>query len=217
MTALPVGAAEPSDPASIKLVKAAVRAEALGRRDTLPPEYRAAVTERLLDFLDALGIPAGARVSGFWPICSEIDPRGLMRALAARGHALGLPVILPDRTTMIFRRWSIGGALEAAGFGLSVPPASEPEIRPDVMLVPLAAFDRRGFRIGYGRGYYDRAIERIERDGPVLKIGLAFAAQEVPAVPIEAHDQALDFVLTENGPIACTPAVSMQNVAGEAR
>ncbi len=182
--------------------KADLRRAALARRDALAGEVRAAAAERLADLVEGLTLPAGAIVSGYWPIRSELDPRPAMARLAARGHALALPVILPDGETMIFRRWRDGDALVSAGFGLSEPGPGAEEVEPQVMLVPLAAFDRRGERIGYGKGYYDRAIARLTAKGPRFEIGVAFATQEVARVPAEPHDRRLRLILTEAGPIA---------------
>ena len=200
-----------------KAIKVALRMRGLAGRDALSPQYRAAASEKLATYVGDLPIPEGAIVSGFWPIRSEVDPRGVMQALEKRSHRLALPVILEDRITMLFRSWTFGQALVPAGFGLSVPPPSEPVVVPDAMLVPLAAFDRRGYRIGYGKGHYDRAIARIERDTSLLKIGIAFAAQEIEHVPDEPHDRPLDFVLTEDGVIACGDAADSGAGAGAAR
>lgn len=181
--------------------KADLRAAALARRDALSPDERRAGAERLVDLVRRLDIAPGLTVSGFWPIRSEIDPRPAMAMLAERGNALALPVILSGGRGMVFRRWRAGDVLVSAGFGLSEPSEAAGEVDPDVMLVPLAAFDRAGDRIGYGKGYYDRAIERLEAIGPRLKLGVAFSVQEVERVPAEPHDRRLDLILTEAGTI----------------
>jgi 5-formyltetrahydrofolate cyclo-ligase len=173
--------------------KALLRRESLARRDALDPAERASASAVVAGKVVAL--LAGSSpviVSGFWPIRSEIDPRPLMAALARAGHRTALPSV--GSAGLVFRLWTPGEPLVKAGFGLSEPPINNLEVHPDVMLVPLAAFDRRGHRIGYGAGYYDRAI--AERPG-VRTIGLAFAAQEVERVPDEPHDCALDVVATE--------------------
>ena len=182
--------------------KAAIRAAALARRDALDPQARLAAS---LGFtasgpaaLLALGWAAiaGSTVSGFWPIRSELDPRHLMRELGRLGAGLALPCI--EQGQLVFREFAFGDELRRAGFGLSQPTEQAPIIAPAIMLVPLAAFDRQGGRIGYGKGYYDGAIARLAAAGTrPLTLGLAFACQEAPSVPREAHDQRLDAVLTE--------------------
>lgn len=178
--------------------KADLRAAALARRAAIGEDGRRAAAARLLAAIDALEVPPGAVVSGFLPIRGEIDVLPLLAALAARGHPLALPAVLGP-TELVFRRWRPGAPLEAAGFGLSHPPAEAGTVDPDVLLVPLAAFDRRGHRIGYGRGYYDRALARLDALGPRRGIGVAFSVQEVDRVPDAAHDRRLDAVLTEAG------------------
>ncbi|SDU35089.1 5-formyltetrahydrofolate cyclo-ligase [Stappia sp. ES.058] len=179
--------------------KAAVRAAALARRAALDPQVRIEGGLALVAHVDALDFHQGAIVSGFWPIRDEIDPRPLMDALRARGHSLCLPAIVEGE--LVFRRLTRETVLVRAGFGTAEPPSDADELIPDCMLVPLAAFDLRGARIGYGRGYYDRAIARIARQlgQPPATVGLAFSAQGADAVPEEAHDQRLDRILTEAG------------------
>ena len=141
----------------------------------------------------------GAIVSGFWPIRSEVDVRPLMFALREQGARLCLPAIL-DKTTIVFRELVRGAPLVDMGFG-TLGPGEEAEILdPSLMLVPLAAFDRRGHRIGYGAGHYDRAIARLVEAGrPARLIGIAFDCQEVPLVPDEWHDVIIPEILTESG------------------
>lgn len=180
--------------------KAALRRLALARRDALDPVIRREASERTArHVLDVLAASPITVVSGFLPIRSEIDPRPAMTALAARGHRLALPCVTPDG--LVFRLWRPDDPLRKAGFGLLEPEADAPAVDPVIMLVPLAAFDRRGHRIGYGAGHYDRAIGRLSASGTPLTIGLAFAAQEVDAVPDEPHDRPLDAVVTECGPL----------------
>lgn len=177
--------------------KPALRRAALARRDELTPEDR----RRLGDALSARvlslepGWPEGP-VSAFWPIRSEFDPRPLMADLAARGRALALPRV--EKPVLSFRSYAMGDVLVSGGFGLSEPGPDAPLLRPRVMLVPLAAFDRRCHRIGYGAGFYDRAIAEFGASGePPLTIGVAFCVQEVDAVPDEWHDRVLDAIVTE--------------------
>ncbi len=183
--------------------KTDLRRAVLALRDGVPADLRPVAAERIADLVvAALANRSSPQVvAGFWPIRSEIDPRPALERLAAHGHALALPVVLADRRTMIFRRWSPGDPLVDAAFGLREPPPTAPEVEPEALLMPLAAFDRRGGRLGYGGGFYDRALERLEHERPRLKIGLAFALQEVAHVPVEPHDRRLDLILTEAGAI----------------
>lgn len=177
--------------------KTAIRARALARRDALDPAYRATASHRIGERILVLAadFPPGP-VSVFWPIRSEIETRPLMQWLAARGIAIALPVV--RKPALVFRRWRPGEPLAHAGFGLSEPLDNAPEVDPSTMLVPLAAFDRACNRIGYGAGFYDRTIARLARERAPRTIGLAFASQEVDRVPVEAHDRALDGVVTED-------------------
>lgn len=177
--------------------KQQIRAEALARRAAMPAVERIEASLALTGHVDALDLRPGVCVSGFWPIRDEIDPRPLMHELAARGHPLCLPVVAKPH--LLFRKLDRETKLVSAGFGTSVPDETSPVMRPDVMLVPLAAFDGRGGRLGYGKGHYDTAIAALEKDAPVLRIGLAFSAQEVDQVPTEPHDQLLHGILTETG------------------
>lgn len=196
---------EPTDPPDRDGTRAAekqrLRRDCLARRDRIGAAKRDAAATAVVALMPALA--PGAVVAGYWPIRSEFDPRPLLSHLAALGHPLCLPVVASDRQTLIFRRFLPGMALERAAFGLSVPPEAAGTADPDVVLVPLAAFDRSGHRLGYGAGHYDRALARLQAIRPRVTIGLGFAAQAVDAVPAEPHDRPLDAILTEDGLIAC--------------
>ncbi|WP_275784922.1 5-formyltetrahydrofolate cyclo-ligase [Pararhizobium gei] len=183
-----------------RTLKAGLRTERLVLRDAMASEARAAASLKMREFGgNAIEIEPGQIVSGFSPIRSEVDIRPLMEQLGARGARLCVPAIL-DKTTIVFRELVPGAPLVDTGFGTTGPGDDAPVVDPDIMLVPLAAFDRTGHRIGYGAGYYDRAIDLLHRKGrqPRL-IGIAFDCQEVASVPAEPHDVALDAVLTESG------------------
>ncbi|WP_265517885.1 5-formyltetrahydrofolate cyclo-ligase [Nitratireductor luteus] len=179
--------------------KKKLRLEALARRDALDEAWRIETSLNLAGHADEIAPQPGAVVSGFWPMRSEVDTRPLMAALRDRGAQLCLPAIL-DRTTIIFREMVRGAPMLDMGFGTQGPGTEAQELTPDLMLVPLAAFDARGHRIGYGAGYYDRAIARIQAAGgsPRL-IGIAFDVQEVAEVPEEPHDVIIPEILTESG------------------
>jgi 5-formyltetrahydrofolate cyclo-ligase len=183
----------------IKSLKKQLRLEALARRDALAPMFRIEASLGMADAAELLAIEPGQTVSGFWPMRSEADIRPLMYALRQRGGRLALPAIL-DKTTIVFRELLRGSQMIDMGFGTVGPGPEAAVLVPELMLVPLAAFDGRGHRIGYGAGYYDRAIARLVGRGLKPKlVGIAFDCQHVEAVPDEAHDVALDAILTESG------------------
>jgi len=185
--------------ATIREMKRTLRQEALARRDALDPLWRIEASLRFADITDEIAPAPGTVVSGFWPMRSEVDLRPLMAALRERGARLCLPAIL-DKTTIVFRELVRGAPMVDMGFGTKGPDENASVLDPGLMLVPLAAFDSRGHRIGYGAGYYDRAIARLQVNGhsPRL-IGIAFDCQEVERVPDESHDVILPEVLTESG------------------
>jgi 5-formyltetrahydrofolate cyclo-ligase len=177
--------------------KATLRATALAARDALSAEARAAaaiaVAARGLPF----AIVPGSIVSGYSPIRSEIDPVPLMRALAALGARLALPAVMARGKSLAFRAWSPHDRLMLGPLGILEPSPAATELIPDIMLVPLAAFDSAGHRIGYGAGHYDFTLAHVRKVKPIAAIGVAFAVQEIAAVPALPHDVALDYVLTE--------------------
>ena len=185
--------------------KARLRSDVLARRDGLDPEARKAGSQSVAEAV--IGIPGLAEaglVGGFWPIRSEIDPRPILDRLLARGQRVALPKVTPDG--LVFREWCEGERLERGGFGLSEPRDDLPEVFPDALIVPLAAFDRAGQRIGYGKGYYDGAIERLSKRRRLLTIGIAFSVQEIDRVPTQPYDQPLDHIVTEQGPVPLAKA-----------
>lgn len=143
-------------------------------------------------------IDAGAAVGGYWPRGTEMDVRPLLTALHERGHTIGLPHVR-RRQPMTYHRWRPDDRLSVGVFGIEMPDHHTPEIVPDVMLLPLLAFDRLGNRLGYGGGYNDRTIAALRARKPVLCIGIAYAVQEFDTVPHDALDQRLDWVVTETG------------------
>ena len=179
--------------------KAALRKSAGRRRKAAAAAAAGDVAAALRRAFEAVPQPtAPTTVSGYWPIGSEIDPLPILEAYDASGHTLGLPVVEAPARPLLFRRWRPGNVLHAAGFGLQEPDASSPAVTPRLLLVPLLAFDRAGYRLGYGGGFYDRTLAKLRAADPgCLAVGLAYAAQEVEAVPREATDQPLDWIVTE--------------------
>jgi 5-formyltetrahydrofolate cyclo-ligase len=177
--------------------KASLRREATERRRAAVrdnPDAGAAVRD---NFLGAVKVPAGIPISAYWPLEEEFDPRPLFTALHCRRHPIGLPVILGKGQPLLFRRWEPTTELVRGSFRVMTPPPTAPEIVPKVLLVPLLAFDRAGFRLGYGGGFYDRTIAKLRAVGEALAVGVTFAALEVPAVPRDQTDQTLDWIVTE--------------------
>jgi 5-formyltetrahydrofolate cyclo-ligase len=180
--------------------KAALRAEAAARRARAQAANPLAGQTLAALFPAALLAP-GAVVSGYSPFRTEVDPRPLMRRLAALGARLALPVTPPRGSSdgLSFRAWSPHEALAPGHFSVHEPPDTAPEVEPDLVLVPLLAFDRSGHRLGYGAGHFDRTLARLRAFKPVTAVGLAYAVQEVPALPFGPHDEKLDGILTERG------------------
>lgn len=183
----------------LKTAKARLRQAALARRDAMGAAERVEASLAIAAELGkALSFDPGTVIAGFLPIRSEVDIRPLMTALDRRGARLCVPAITDGH--LRFRQLVPGAALEPQGFGTSAPGPQAPVLIPAILLVPLAAFDRACHRIGYGRGFYDRAIAAIRRKGIVpLLAGVAFAVQEIDLVPTDAHDERLDVVATERG------------------
>ena len=174
-----------------------LRAAALARRDALSGGQRIAAAHAIALRGLPIEIMPGAVVAGYSPIRSEIDPAPLMQELAARGMRLALPVIAARDAPLGFRRWAANDKLLRGPLGILEPSPDAAEIVPNIVLVPLAAFDRSGHRIGYGAGHYDRTLARLRVSQKIIAIGLAFAVQEIETIPALPHDVALDYVLTE--------------------
>ncbi|HEV3161368.1 MAG TPA: 5-formyltetrahydrofolate cyclo-ligase [Xanthobacteraceae bacterium] len=179
-------------------IKAELRREALTRRDALPTEMRKSAAEAIAARAFPIPVAPGMVVSGFMPLKSEISPLPLMRKLADAGARLALPVVAGRGKPLIMRSWRWGEPLVPGVWGIREPRPEAPEVQPDILLVPLIAFDRSGHRIGYGAGYYDLTIAQLRAKKLIAAIGIALAAQEVETVPRTAFDAQLDLVLTEN-------------------
>jgi 5-formyltetrahydrofolate cyclo-ligase len=147
--------------------------------------------------LETFETPAGTGVSAFWPLDGEIDIRPAMTDLHERGCQVALPVMRGPGMALQFRRWQPGDELTPAAFGTREPGGDKPAVIPKVLLVPLLAFDRAGYRLGYGGGFYDRTLAELRGRGAVCAIGLAYAGQEMQDVPHDDKDQPLDWIVTE--------------------
>ncbi|MEO1329490.1 MAG: 5-formyltetrahydrofolate cyclo-ligase [Pseudomonadota bacterium] len=188
---------EPEDP--IAAEKAAARRAAFAARKQAHAEGGPAAAEAAAAaFLDAVPVGAGEIVSGYRPIRTEIDPTPLMTALIARGATLAVPVIEGPGLPLSFRVWTPESRMIEGPFKAEIP-ADGATVEPTLLIAPLVAFDADFYRLGYGGGFYDRTLERLRARRPTRAIGLAYAAQEVPAAPREPTDQPLDGVATERG------------------
>jgi len=148
--------------------------------------------------LGFLGIEPGV-VAAYYPVRSEFDCLPLLQRLAGEGWRLCLPII-QGVAPLQFHQWTFGAPLKIGPFGIPEP-ANAPPVLPSVLLVPLLAFDAQCYRLGYGGGHYDRTLAALRARGGVTAIGLAFASQEVPEVPVCPYDERLDWILTPSGPI----------------
>lgn len=178
--------------------KAELRAKALAKRDALSEKKRTAAAAKLAKRGLPFELLPGSIISGYSPIRSEIDPMPLLNKLAEQGARLALPCVTTRGKALIFRLFHPNDRLMLGPLGIPEPSPAAAEVIPDVMLTPLAAFDRLGHRIGYGAGHYDFTFAHLRKAKQIVGIGLAFAAQEIEAVPALSHDVALDYVLTES-------------------
>ena len=144
-----------------------------------------------------LNLPANRRVSVFWPLAEELDTLPLLHGLHAAGHQVLLPIMQGAGKPLLFGSWAPGDELIEAAFKTLEPSPEQPRMTPDIMLCPLLAFDRKGYRMGYGGGFYDRSIAQFKAQGELLTIGIAFAAQEVDAIITGEFDEPLDMIVTE--------------------
>ncbi len=175
-----------------------LRGACLARRDALPVDERARKAQALAPRQFPVPCTSSQIVAGYMPIRSEIDPHPLMLRLRDQGAQLALPVIVGRDQPLVFRAWNECAELARGDFGILQPAADAPKVLPDIVLVPLAAFDRAGHRIGYGGGYYDRTLAALRGQKTVLAIGVAFAMQEIDTIPASHHDVPLDIVMTES-------------------
>lgn len=154
-----------------------------------------------LAFLDIAG---DAVVSGFASLPEELRTWPLLRRLHGEGRRLALPVMQGKGKPLLFRAWAPGDAMDSAVWGIAEPKADKPSLEPDIVLVPLLAFDAAGRRLGYGGGFYDRTLSTLRTLKPIVAVGLAWDEQRVDAVPHLDYDERLDWVLTPSGPLHCT-------------
>ena len=145
-------------------------------------------------FFAAVNPPAGCVVSGYWPMRHEFDVRPLLTAFHERGHVCALPVVTGRDRPLLFRQWRPGADLVEGSYGALIPKEDAAEVVPALLLVPMLAYDARGYRLGYGGGYYDRTLSALEKP---IAVGCAYDAQRIDVVPVNPYDRRLDWVVTE--------------------
>jgi 5-formyltetrahydrofolate cyclo-ligase len=194
-----------SEQAPILDEKRALRARMRAWREGLSAAAKAEAAEAVarhgLQFLPPL--PGQTVVSAFASLPDEFRVWPLLRRLAGDGFRLALPVMQGKGKPLLFRAWAPGDAMDSGVWSIPEPRADKPALDPDVLIVPLLAFDADGWRLGYGGGFYDRSLRALRARKPVVAVGLGFDEQQIPSVPHADYDERLDWVLTPAGPIRC--------------
>ncbi|MEQ8664662.1 MAG: 5-formyltetrahydrofolate cyclo-ligase [Rhodospirillales bacterium] len=195
----------------IAAAKKAMRVESKERRreasEAAGPGAAAMFSDSFFSVASELGIRSGVVVAGYWAMADEFDVRPALERMVLEDGVIGaLPVVVENGAPLIFRQWRPGLRLESGGFGTHHPPESVPECIPDVVLVPLLAFDKRGYRVGWGGGFYDRTLQKLrKRRRGVVAVGTAYAGQEVESVVHDELDQPVDWIITEQGATRIVP------------
>lgn len=164
------------------------------------PNYGALFMRQFVKF----DVPQGAIISGYRAMFQEVDVEPILTLCHVNGHALALPVVIDKGQPLAFRSYKPGDPLQGGRYGIEEPLPTVPFCEPDVLLIPLIAFDRRGARLGYGGGYYDRTVAALRCKKDVMAVGIALSAQEMPDIPLEPHDAMMDYVVTEKEIIRCS-------------
>jgi len=194
----PDAAIDPADITRIEVEKTRLRDLARTRRAEAYSIDSVNAAEQLAkQVINNVPLNETAVVAGYWPGRQEIDCRVLLEQLATIDRRLVMPVIVSPGQALEFRLWHPEMQMVPGRFGIPEPPPSAESLSPDILLVPLIGFDRQGQRIGMGGGFYDRTLEALRAEKPVLAVGVAFAVQELPSIPVLPHDQPLDWIVTE--------------------
>lgn len=181
-----------------------LRGRALAQRAAIAEDPPANAPARAGQLITRDILPAGDLVvAGFWSMGSEPECRPILEALWASGYRGCLPVVTERRAPLVFRRWEPGVELVSGLYGEAIPPLDAETMSPDLLIVPGLAFDREGFRLGYGAGYYDRTLASLRAQKAVIAVGLAYSGQLVSEVPREGTDEPLDWIVTEDEAIPC--------------
>jgi 5-formyltetrahydrofolate cyclo-ligase len=180
----------------VDAAKAEMRSQMLKHRKTLR-DAEAGAAEAIRDqVLAALTVPEDAVFAGYVAIGDELDPAPTMRALSERGHRLVLPVAGNAGETMSFKEWTFGERLVRGPYSTYVPGGEESPVFPDIVIVPVVAFDATGYRLGFGGGFYDRTLAQLRLERKIATYGIAYDGQEVPEIPRGPFDVRLDGLFT---------------------
>ena len=153
--------------------------------------------QAILDNLLSVAIiPSEAIIGSYWPVKSEVDVRPLLAYFYDHSHICALPVVQASKKPLLFRQWRPGNLLVSGLYNILTPDDTAPLVTPMVLFVPALGFDREGHRLGYGEGYYDRTLEKLRECHHIMAIGVAFDCQEVDSIPLHAHDQPMNYIIT---------------------
>lgn len=178
-------------------LKRQLRTKAVHKRSEIALDHALWCAQEIVTLFHELPLPENPVVSAYWPMKTELDVRPLMLSLFNKGITVCLPVVVAKTDPLVFRRWEPGAELVAGPYGTEQPNEKYEAVLPDVLLLPLLAFDRSGGRLGYGGGFYDRTVAELRAGTSPVVVGVAFSDQEIQEVPLEETDERLDFILTE--------------------
>lgn len=191
-----------TDEVILTTLKQKLRAEVRPRRRIAHTAYKDSAADKLKEnFIENGKITKKDIIAGYWPRGSEIDVKPLLTYLARHGYRVCLPCVVAADEPLIFRPWSPDNKLREGLFGVMEPLETQKPIVPNILMVPLLAFDRAGYRLGYGGGYYDRTIVTVKKEKKIKTVGIAYATQEVKQVPHGNNDQPLHWIMTEKAAI----------------
>lgn len=194
------GPSKPIDITTDHAKSAARDAARLARVEAQVQAGREAKSQFAAHFFKSVATASELSIAAYAPMGTEADPGEILRQAHDLGHLCGLPRIVAKGAPLAFHRWRPGDALEPGPYGTREPALSKPQFRPDIVIVPLLAFDAAGHRLGYGGGFYDRTLASLRGDGrPLLALGLAFCGQEVDQLVTGPYDERLDGVICEKG------------------
>ncbi|MFT6582892.1 MAG: 5-formyltetrahydrofolate cyclo-ligase [Alphaproteobacteria bacterium] len=181
----------------LRTMKAEMRVVSQRTRDAAHMSSKGGGAALAQTIQDNIGVPETAILSGYWPIGSEIDVMPALLAHAKQGGTIALPIVVEAGAPLAFREWRVGDEMDKGPFGIAEPKSSAAVVFPDILLTPMLAFDRSGFRLGYGGGFYDRTLQALRAKKKILTIGVAYGAQEVPETPHGPMDERLDLIATD--------------------